>query len=64
MAITIALGDRIRLKKPHPCGSDIWEVTRLGADIGLVCENCRRHVMVPRSKLESSIKTILTTESN
>ena len=30
-------GDVVRMKKPHPCGSDLWEVTRTGMDIGIKC---------------------------
>jgi len=50
------LGDIIRLKKPHPCGSSEWRVTRLGADIGLECLGCRRYVLLPRSTLERRMR--------
>ena len=59
MALELKLGDVIRLKKAHPCGNHLWQVTRLGADIGLTFEKCRRHVMVSRSKLGRRIKEIL-----
>ena len=59
MALELKLGDVVRLKKAHPCGNHLWQVTRLGADIGLSCEKCRRHVMVSRSKLGRRIKEIL-----
>jgi hypothetical protein len=45
-------GDRVRLRKPHPCGGRTWRVTRLGADIGLVCDTCGRRVMLERRDLE------------
>ena len=47
-----AAGDRITLKKQHPCGGREWEVYRIGADIGLRCLTCGRRVMVVRRELE------------
>jgi len=44
--IAFRLGDRVRLRKPHPCGSRAWGVVRIGADIGLVCEGCGRRVLL------------------
>ena len=35
MVMEIKLGDIVRLKKQHPCGSYEWQVVRLGADIGI-----------------------------
>lgn len=57
--LEIHIGDRVRLRKPHPCGGYEWEVTRIGADIGIVCLTCGRRVMLPRSKFEKRVKTIL-----
>jgi hypothetical protein len=51
-AIVLYLGDVIRLRRSHPCGGDTWLVDRLGADIGLRCRGCDRHVMVDRRQLE------------
>ena len=56
----LALGDRVRLRKPHPCGSTDWVVVRLGADIGLKCEGCGRRVLLPRSEVERRIKQIVS----
>ena len=56
----LALTDRVRLRKPHPCGSSDWVVVRLGADIGLKCVGCGRRVLLPRSELERRIKQVLT----
>ena len=50
------LGDRLRLRKPHPCGNYDWVVVRLGADIGLSCEKCGRRVLLPRSEVERRTK--------
>jgi hypothetical protein len=55
----LELGDRLRLRKPHPCGSFDWEVVRLGADIGLRCEKCGRRVLLPRSEVERRTKQML-----
>lgn len=55
----IGLGDIVRLRKPHPCGSTDWEVVRLGADIGLVCQGCGRRVLLPRSQFQRRLKSIL-----
>ena len=48
MAEDIRIGDVIRTRKSHPCGSDLWTVTRTGADIKIRCNNCGRIVMLDR----------------
>lgn len=45
----------MRLRKPHACGENEWEVVRLGADIGLRCRNCGHRIMLARSELERRI---------
>jgi hypothetical protein len=57
--LDIHIGDRVRMRKPHPCGGYEWEVTRVGADIGIRCLTCGRRVMLPRSKLEKRVKAVL-----
>ena len=47
--LTLRLGDVVVLKKKHPCGSYEWTVSRLGADIGLVCLRCGRRQLMARS---------------
>jgi hypothetical protein len=59
MLSELELGDLVRLRKPHPCGSYEWKVVRLGADIGLECTVCKRRVLLPRRQLSKRIKTIL-----
>jgi len=54
------LGDIVRLRKKHPCGGFEWEITRLGADIGLRCLKCQRRVLIERSILERRIKTFVS----
>ena len=56
----IKLGDRVRLKKKHPCGSDEWEVVRLGADIGIKCLKCQRRVLLERSAFERRVKAFVS----
>jgi len=54
------LNDVIRMRKPHPCGGYEWRVVRLGADIGLVCMNCGRRIMLDRRSLRNRMKTIVS----
>ena len=53
------LGDVVRLRKQHACGTTDWEVVRLGADIGIRCLGCGHRVLLPRSKFEKSVKSVL-----
>lgn len=53
------LGDIVQTRKGHPCGSDQWEVIRVGADIKIKCTGCGRIVMLPRSQFEKSVKKII-----
>jgi hypothetical protein len=53
--LEVYLGDIVRLRRAHPCGSNDWLVDRLGADIGLRCQGCGRHVMLERRLLESRL---------
>jgi hypothetical protein len=50
--LALLLGDVIRLRRQHPCGGDTWLLDRLGADIGLRCQACARHVLLDRRLLE------------
>lgn len=50
--LALLLGDVVRLQRRHPCGGDTWLIDRLGADIGLRCQSCARHVLVERRLLE------------
>jgi hypothetical protein len=51
-AVDLRLGDVLRLRREHPCGSRDWEVVRLGADIGLVCAGCRHRILMDRLDVE------------
>ena len=59
MVLEINLGDVVRLRKPHPCGNYDWQVVRLGADIGIVCLECKRRVLLPRREFQKRVKTFL-----
>jgi hypothetical protein len=59
----LQLNDRLRLRKPHPCGSFEWIVVRLGADIGLECVTCKRRVLLTRRELARRMKANLTPHS-
>ena len=54
----IHIGDVLTMKKNHPCGSNRWEVLRIGADFKMRCLGCGREIMNPRSKIEKGIKKI------
>ncbi len=56
----IRLGDVVRLRKKHPCGSYEWQVVRIGADIGIKCLGCGRRVLMPRSKFEKRVKKFIS----
>lgn len=58
MILKLEVGDIIRMKKNHPCGSDTFEVLRVGSDVRIRCRSCGHDVSVPRVKLEKNIKMI------
>ena len=59
MALDLAIGDLVRMRKPHPCGESVWQVTRLGADIGLVCQKCHHYILLPRPYLRRRMKEVI-----
>lgn len=54
----IAVGNIVKLKKKHPCGSQEWEVLRVGADFRLKCLGCGHQIMVPRKLVEKNARQI------
>ena len=58
----VRVGDVLRMKKPHPCGSLEFTVLRVGMDFKIRCNGCGREVMSPRLKCEKNIKKILRPE--
>lgn len=60
MVLELRIGDIVRLKKAHPCGSYEWVIVRLGADIGIRCLKCQHTVLIERPVLERRIKGFLS----
>ncbi len=56
------LGTKVILKKGHPCGSNMWEIVRTGADIKIKCLGCNHIVMLPRVDFDKKIKKIVSDE--
>lgn len=50
--VPVKTGDTVKLKKPHPCGTNEWEIVRTGMDIGLRCTGCDRRVMLVRAEFD------------
>lgn len=59
----IRVGDRLTMKKSHPCGSKEWLVLRTGMDFRLKCQICGREIMIARSKAEKNIKSVMREET-
>ena len=53
------LGSKVIMKKPHPCGTNEWEITRLGADIKIKCVKCSRSIMMPRIEFNKKLKKVI-----
>lgn len=53
------VGDIVKLKKPHPCGSQEWKILRVGADFRLQCQGCGHQVMVPRKLVEKNTRGLM-----
>ena len=60
----IQVGQRVQMRKLHPCGSDEWVVYRIGADIGIRCAGCDRRVMLPRAQFNRQLKRLLDGEKS
>ena len=50
------VGDIVKLKKAHPCGSSEWEILRVGADFRLKCMGCGHQIMIARRLVEKNIR--------
>jgi hypothetical protein len=61
--IKLKVGDRVEMKKMHPCGNNIFKVLRAGSDVRAVCEGCGRDMTLDRIKFEKSIKKVISCES-
>lgn len=56
------IGSLVVMKKGHPCGENLWEVIRLGADIKIKCQKCGRMVMIPRIDFNKKIVKVIKKE--
>ena len=53
------LNDIVEMKKPHPCGTNRWQIIRMGMDIRIKCTKCSHMVMMPRRDFEKKMKKVL-----
>jgi hypothetical protein len=60
LPVDFRVGDVVRLRKPHPCGSFEWTVVRIGADIGLRCLKCKHRVLLRRTEAERRLKAFVS----
>ena len=58
------LGDVVEMKKQHPCGTNQFEIIRVGADIKIKCVGCGRIVMIPRNKFQKDAKRVIIKAEN
>ena len=56
------IGSLVVMKKGHPCGENLWEIIRLGADIKIKCNKCGRMVMIPRIDFNKKIVKVIKKE--
>ena len=52
-------GDIVMMKKTHPCGTNRWKITRVGADIKIECQGCGHIVMMTRQKFDKGLKKVI-----
>ena len=62
MALDYKLGSIVTMKKGHPCGTNKWEITRIGADIKIKCLECGRIIMLPRVEFNKKLKKVINNE--
>ena len=60
----IQIGDRLKMKKKHPCGSTEWDVLRVGIDFRLKCCGCGHMIMVARKQAEKNIRQVIKPDTN
>lgn len=62
MTLNYNLGSIVEMKKQHPCGTNKWEITRIGADIKIKCIACNRTIMLPRIEFNKKLKKVIMNE--
>lgn len=60
--MNLEYGTVIKMKKPHPCGSNEWEILRTGMDFRLKCRGCGHQIMLPRKQVEKNFRGIITSD--
>ena len=60
MPVNFNVGDVVKMRKAHPCGSALWQITRTGMDFGMKCRGCGHFVLLPRVKFERMVKEVVT----
>ena len=60
--VKMSVGDKVELKKPHPCGGNVFNILRVGSEVRIICEKCGRDMTIDRVKLEKSIKKFICQE--
>ncbi|MFD1672417.1 DUF951 domain-containing protein [Agrilactobacillus yilanensis] len=58
------LGDIVSMKKPHACGTNRWEILRMGMDIRIKCLGCGHLIMMPRKEFQKKIKAVLVSAAD
>lgn len=59
MKIEYNLNDDVIMKKPHACQTNLWNITRVGADIKIKCKNCGREIMMDRLEFHKKLKKVI-----
>ena len=60
MALEYKLGSIVMMKKQHPCGTNKWEIIRVGADIKIKCLECERTIMLHRIEFNKKVKKVIS----
>ncbi len=53
------LNDKVIMKKPHACGENKWEITRMAVDVKIKCLNCNREIMMDRLEFKKKLKGVI-----
>jgi hypothetical protein len=61
--MSLSPGDKVSLRKAHPCGSYEWIIKRAGMDFRIQCKQCGHQAWISRTKLERSIKSVIINET-
>ncbi len=58
--LKLQVGDIVEMRKPHPCGSKLFKIVRVGSEVRVICTSCGRDMTLERIKLEKAIKKIIS----